>query len=77
MTELQLLETLVAAGVSEALQDSVAGAVGDAAVIPLVQVKDLLVGAGVGLAAAKRIVGRLVRLWSLRLALGLQWETKA
>ncbi len=61
MTELVLLVALKAEGLSEALQDAVAGAIGDAAVIPLVQVRDLLVGAGVGLAAAKRIVGRLVR----------------
>ena len=61
VTELALLVTLQAEGLSEALQDAVAGAIGEAAVIPLAQVKDLLVGAGVGLAAAKRIVGRLVR----------------
>ena len=61
VTELVLLVALKAEGLSEALQDAVAGAIGDAAVIPLAQVKDLLVGAGVGLAAAKRIVGQLVR----------------
>ena len=61
MSEFALLEALVAVGLPEALQDAVAGAVGDAASIPLADVKDLLVGAGVGLAAAKRVVGRLVR----------------
>ena len=61
VTELVLLVALQAEGLSDALQDAVAGAIGDAALIPLAQVKDLLVGAGVGLAAAKRIVGRLVR----------------
>jgi hypothetical protein len=61
VTEFVLLETAASFGLSDALQDAVAGAVGDAALIPLAQVKDLLVGAGVGLAAAKRIVGRLVR----------------
>ena len=60
VTELALLVSLQAEGLSEALQDAVAGAIGEA-VIPLASVKDLLVGAGVGLAAAKRIVGRLVR----------------
>jgi hypothetical protein len=55
-----LLEALVTAGLPEAMQDAVAITIGDAAVIPLGQVKDLLVGAGVGLAAAMRIVGRLV-----------------
>jgi hypothetical protein len=61
VTELVLLVALQAEGLSETLQDAVAGAIGDATVIPLVSIKDLLVGAGVGLAAAKRIVGRLVR----------------
>jgi hypothetical protein len=61
VTELVLLVALQAEGLSEALQDAVAGAIGDATVIPLAQVKDLLVAAGVGLAAAKRIMGRLVR----------------
>ena len=61
VSEFLLLETAASFGLSEALQDAVAGAIGDAAVIPLAQVKDLLVGAGVGLAAAKRILGRLVR----------------
>ena len=56
-----LLEALVAVGLPEALQDEVAGAMGDAAEIALAHVKDLLVGAGVGLAAAKRIVGQLSR----------------
>ncbi len=62
VSEFLLLETVASLGLSEALQDAVAGAIGDAAVIPIAQVKDLLVGAGVGLAAAKRILGRLVRL---------------
>jgi hypothetical protein len=62
VSEFLLLETAASLGLSEALQDAVAGAIGDAAVIPIAQVKDLLVGAGVGLAAAKRILGRLVRL---------------
>ena len=61
VTEFLLLETAASFGLSDALQDAVAGAIGDAAFIPLAQVKDLLVGAGVGLAAAKRIVGQLVR----------------
>ena len=59
--ELAQLVARQAEALSEALQDAVAGAVGDSAVFPLARVKDLLVGAGVGLAAAKRIVGRLVR----------------
>lgn len=59
VTVLALLEALQADGLPVALQDAVAGDVGDAEQIPLLQVKDLLVGAGVGLAAAKRIAGRL------------------
>ena len=59
VTAFLLLETIVTFGLTEALQDAVAGAMGDAAEIPLARVKDLLVGAGVGLAAAKLIVGRL------------------
>ncbi len=43
------------------LQDAVAGTIEDGAVVPMARVKDLLVDAGVGLAAAKRVVGRLVR----------------
>jgi hypothetical protein len=61
VTAFLLLETIVTFGLTEALQDAVAGAMGDAAEIPLARVKDLLVGAGVGLAAARRIEGRLVR----------------
>jgi hypothetical protein len=60
VSELLLLETLVSVGLSEALQDAVAGAIGEDAAIPLAQLKDLLIGAGVGLATAKRVVGRLV-----------------
>ncbi len=60
VTEFLLLETAASFGLSDSLQDAVAGAIGDATSIPLAQVKDLLVGVGVGLAAAKRIVGRLV-----------------
>ncbi len=57
--ELDLLEALKTEGLPDLLQDAVAGAMGDAAEIPLANVKDLLARAGVGLAAAKRIVGRL------------------
>ncbi len=61
VTELALLVALQTEGLPEALQDAVASALGDATVISLARVKDLLVTAGVGLAAAMRIAGRLVR----------------
>jgi hypothetical protein len=55
-----LLDALEAAKVPEAVQDAVGLAVGDASEVPLSAVKGLLTGAGVGVAAAIRIVGRLV-----------------
>ncbi len=55
-----LLDALDAARLPEAIQDAVAAAVGDASEVPISAVKGLLTGAGVGLAAATRIVGRLV-----------------
>ena len=61
VTEYELLRALVAEGLPHALQDAVAGTIEDGAVVPMARVKDLLVDAGAGLAAAKRVVGRLVR----------------
>jgi hypothetical protein len=55
-----LLDALDAAKLPDPIQDAVAAAVGDASEVPLSAVKGLLTGAGVGLAAATRIVGRLV-----------------
>ncbi len=55
-----LLDALEAAKVPEAVQDAVGLAVGDASEVPLSAVKGLLTGAGVGVAAAIRIMGRLV-----------------
>ena len=55
-----LLDALVAAGLSVAIQDAVGVACGDAADVPLSAVKSLLTGAGVGVAAAIRIVRQLV-----------------
>jgi hypothetical protein len=55
-----LLDALDAAKVPEAIQDAVATAAGDAGEIPLSAVKGLLTRAGIGMAAATRIVGRLV-----------------
>ncbi len=55
-----LLNALEAAKVPETIQDAVVVAVGDASEVPLSAVKGLLTGAGVGVAAAIRIVGRLV-----------------
>lgn len=61
-TLVSLLEALTAAGVSEAVQDGVAMAVGEADAVPLARVRALLTGAGLGPAAAVRVVARLVRL---------------
>jgi hypothetical protein len=61
VTDHELTRALLAEGLPRALQDAVAGTIEDGAVIPMARVKDLLVDAGVGLAAAKRVVGRLVR----------------
>ena len=61
VTDYELTWALLAEGLPRALQDAVAGTIGDGAVVPMARVKDLLVDAGVGLAAAKRVVGRLVR----------------
>ncbi len=55
-----LLDVLAAAGLSDAIQDAVGAACGDAAEVPLSAVKSLLTGAGVGVAAALRIVRQLV-----------------
>ncbi len=55
-----LLDALAAAGLSNAIQDAVGAACGDAAEVPLSTVKSLLTGAGVGIAAAIRIVRQLV-----------------
>ncbi len=55
-----LLDALEAAKVPDTIQDAVGLAVGDASEVPLSAVKGLLTGAGVGVAAAIRIVGRLV-----------------
>ncbi len=55
-----LLDALEAAKVPVTIQDAVAAAVGDAREVPLSAVKGLLTGAGVGLAAVARIMGRLV-----------------
>ncbi len=60
MSVLTLLDALDAAGLPEATQDVVGVAIGDASEVPLSSVKSLLTGAGVGVAAAMRIVGRLV-----------------
>ncbi len=58
VTDYELTRALLAEGLPRALQDAVAGTIEDGAVIPMAR---LLVDAGVGLAAAKRVVGRLVR----------------
>ncbi len=55
-----LLDALEAAKVPDTIQDAVGLAVGDASEVPLSAVKGLLTGAGVGVAAAIRILGRLV-----------------
>jgi hypothetical protein len=60
---LTLLDALDAAGLPVAIQDAVGVAIGDASEVPLSSVKSLLTGAGVGVAAAMRIVGRLVSVW--------------
>jgi hypothetical protein len=56
-----LLDALLEAGQSEAIQDAVAAAAGDAAEVPLSAIRGLLTGAGVGAAAAVRIKRQLVR----------------
>jgi hypothetical protein len=61
VSQYALLDAMAAVCLPEAQQDAVAEALGDVAVIPLPNVKGLLMGVGVGLAAAKRVVGRLVR----------------
>jgi hypothetical protein len=55
-----LLDALSAAGLSEAIQDAVAAAVGDAPEVSLGSLRGLLAGVGVGAAAALRIVRQLV-----------------
>ncbi len=55
-----LLDALSAAGLSVTIQDAVGVACGDAIEVPLSAVKSLLTGAGVGVAAAIRIVRQLV-----------------
>ncbi len=55
-----LLEALHASGLPEALQDAVAVAVEQTPVVPVSHVKGLLAGAGVGPAAALRVMARLV-----------------
>jgi len=57
---LTLLDALDAAGLPVPMQDAVGVAIGDASEVPLSSVKSLLTGAGVGVAAAMRLVGRLV-----------------
>ena len=60
MDVVALLDALAAAGLSVAIQDAVGVACGDAVEVPLSAVKSLLTGAGVGVAAAIRIVRQLV-----------------
>jgi hypothetical protein len=60
---LTLLDALDAAGLPVPIQDAVGVAIGDAPEVLLSAVKGLLTGAGVGVAAAMRIVGRLVSVW--------------
>jgi hypothetical protein len=55
-----LLDALSAAGLSVAIQDAVAAAVGDAPDVPLGSLRGLLTGVGVGVAAAIRIGRQLV-----------------
>ncbi len=55
-----LLDALVAAGLSDMIQDAVAAAVGDAPDVPLGSLRNLLTEVGVGAAAALRIVRQLV-----------------
>jgi hypothetical protein len=55
-----LLDAMVAAGLSEAIQDVVAAAAGDMTEVPLSAIRGLLRGAGVGAAAAARIVRQVV-----------------
>jgi hypothetical protein len=58
-----LLDALVAAGLSDAIQDEMTAAVGNASGVPLGSVRGLLIGVGVGAAAALRIVRQLVSVW--------------
>ena len=60
MDVVALLDALVAAGLSDVIQDAVAAAVGDAPDVPLGSLRGLLTGVGVGAAAALRIVRQLV-----------------
>ena len=60
MSVLTLLDALDAAGLPVPMQDAVGVAIGEAPEVLLSAVKGLLTGAGVGVAAAMRIVGRLV-----------------
>ncbi len=54
-----LLDALSAAGLSVAIQDAVAAAVGDAPEVSLGSLRGLLTGVGVGAAVALRIVRQL------------------
>ncbi len=60
MDVVALLDALAAVGLSGAVEDAVADAAGDATEVPLSAVKGLLTGAGLGAAAAVRIVRQLV-----------------
>ena len=60
MDVVALLDALSAAGLSDAIQDAVAAAVGDAPEVSLGSLRGLLTGVGVGAAAALRIVRQLV-----------------
>ena len=74
MDVVALLDALAAAGLSVAIQDAVGVACGDAIEVPLSAVKSLLTGAGVGVAAAIRIVRQLVSAfgWPLMPTLGCE-----
>jgi hypothetical protein len=71
---LTLLDALDAAGLPVPIQDAVGVAIGDAPEVLLSNVKSLFTGAGVGVAAAMRIVGRLVSVFYKKrfMVLGLQ-----
>ncbi len=77
MDVVALLDALSAVGLSLAIQDAVGVACGDAVEVPLSAVKSLLTAAGVGVAAAIRIVRQLVSVFgwlfmpTLRLGLGV------
>ena len=60
MDVVALLDALVAAGLSDAIQNAVAAAVGDAPEVSLGSLRGLLTGVGVGAAPALRIVRQLV-----------------